>query len=49
MHGEKKLRRVEEVGVAEARKDVPGTAVGLSVRVGLWRRGGEGEGVKAGL
>lgn len=44
VHGEKKLRRVEEVGVAEARK-VPGTTEGSSVSVGFWRRGGVGEGV----
>lgn len=44
VHGEKKLRRVEEVGVAEARK-VPAAAEESRVRVGFWRRGGVGEGV----
>lgn len=46
VHGEKKLRRVEEVGVAEARKVPVVVAVEESrVRVGFWRRGGVGEGV----
>lgn len=47
VHGEKKLRSVEEVGVADAKKVLGMAAVGSSVRVGFWRRGGEGAGVKA--